>query len=93
LLPDLPTTAEAGLPNVQTEVWYGLLAPARTPAAVLERLKAAVKAAQSDPDYRAALLKFGIEIDNVGAEPFADFIHVESKRWTPILKDAGITFE
>lgn len=93
LLPDLPTTAEAGLPNVQTEVWYGLLAPARTPAPVLARLKDAVKAAQSDPDYRAALMKFGIEIDNVGAEPFADFIHAESKRWTPILKEAGITFE
>jgi tripartite-type tricarboxylate transporter receptor subunit TctC len=93
LLPDLPTTAEAGLPNIQTEVWYGLLAPARTPAPVLARLKDAVKAAQLDPDYRAALLKFGIEIDNVGPEPFADFIHAESKRWTPILKDTGITFE
>jgi tripartite-type tricarboxylate transporter receptor subunit TctC len=93
LLPDLPTMAEAGLPEVQTEVWYGLLAPARTPAPVLARLKDAVKAAQLDPDYRAALLKFGIEIDNVGAEPFADFIHAESKRWTPILKDTGITFE
>jgi tripartite-type tricarboxylate transporter receptor subunit TctC len=93
LLPDLPTMVEAGLPNVETEVWYGLLAPARTPAPVLARLKAAVKAAQLDPDYRAGLLKFGIEIDNVGAEPFADFIHAESKRWTPILKDAGISFE
>jgi tripartite-type tricarboxylate transporter receptor subunit TctC len=93
LLPDLPTTAEAGLPDVRTEVWYGLLAPARTPAPVLARLKAAVKAAQLDPEYRAALLKFGMELDNVGAEPFADFIHAESKRWTPILKEAGITFE
>ena len=93
LLPDLPTMAEAGLPEVQTEVWYGLLAPARTPAPVLARLKAAVKAAQLDPDYRAALAKFGMEIDNVGAEPFADFIHAESKRWTPILKEAGIKFE
>jgi len=52
-----------------------------------------VKAAQLDPDYRAALLKFGIEIDHVGPEPFADFIHAESRRWTPILKDAGVTFE
>jgi tripartite-type tricarboxylate transporter receptor subunit TctC len=93
LLPDLPTMAEAGLPNVQTEVWYGLLAPARTPAPVLTRLKAAVKAAQLDPGYRAGLVKFGMEIDNVGAEPFADFIHAETKRWTPILKEAGITFE
>jgi tripartite-type tricarboxylate transporter receptor subunit TctC len=52
-----------------------------------------VKAAQLEPEYRAALLKFGIEIDNVGPEPFAEFIHAESKRWTPILKDSGITFE
>jgi putative tricarboxylic transport membrane protein len=93
LLPDLPTMAEIGLPEVQTEVWYGLLAPARTPAPVLARLKDAVKAAQLDPDYRAALLKLGMELDNVGAEPFADFIHAESKRWTPILRDAGVTFE
>jgi tripartite-type tricarboxylate transporter receptor subunit TctC len=93
LLPDLPTMAEAGLPDVETEVWYGLLAPARTPAPVLERLKAAVKGAQLDPDYRAALMKLGIAIDNVGAEPFAQFIHAEARRWTPILKDAGITFE
>ncbi len=93
LLPDLPTMAEVGLPNVQTEVWYGLLAPARTPAPVLERLKAAVKAAQLDPEYRAALMRFGIAIDEVGAEPFAEFIHAESKRWTPILKASGITFE
>jgi tripartite-type tricarboxylate transporter receptor subunit TctC len=93
LLPDLPTMAEAGLPNVQTEVWFGLLAPARAPEPVLARLKAAVKAAQLDPEYRAALAKFGTEIDGVGAQPFADFIHAETKRWTPILKDAGITFE
>ncbi len=93
LLPELPTMAEAGLADVQTEVWYGLLAPARTPAPVLARLKTAVKAAQLDPDYRAALVKLGIVIDNVGAEPFAEFIHAESKRWTPILKEAGITFE
>src|SRR5262249_43968712 len=93
LLPDVPTTAEVGLPNVQTEVWFGLLAPARTPAPVLAQLKAAVRAAQQDSDYRAGLAKFGTVIDDVGAGPFADFIHAETKRWTPILKEAGITFE
>ena len=93
LLPDVPTMVEAGWPNVQTEVWFGLLAPARTPAPVLARLKAAVQAAQLDPDYRAALLKFGNVIDDVGSQAFADFIHAESKRWTPLLKEAGVTFE
>jgi tripartite-type tricarboxylate transporter receptor subunit TctC len=93
LLPKLPTMVEAGLPNVQTEVWFGLLAPARTPAPILARLKAAVKAAQLDPDYQAALLKYGTELDNVGSEQFAEFIQAESKRWTPILKETGVTFE
>jgi tripartite-type tricarboxylate transporter receptor subunit TctC len=92
LLPNLPTMAEAGLPNVQTEVWFGLLAPARTPAPILDRLKAAVRASQMDPEYRKGLLKYGTELDNVGADQFADFIHAESKRWTPIVKAAGVTF-
>jgi len=93
LLPEAPTMIEAGLPNIQTEVWFGLLAPARTPASILSRLKDAVRAAQMDPDYRAALLKYGTQLDSVGSESFADFIHAESKRWSPILKESGVTFE
>lgn len=93
LLPELPTMAESGLPNVKTEVWFGLLAPAKTPAPVLEQLKRAVQASQEDPDYRASLLKYGTVLNNVGSEQFADFIHAESKRWTPILQKAGVAFE
>ncbi len=93
LLPDVPTMTEVGLPNVQTNVWFGLLAPARTPIAVLELLKVAVRAAQLDPEYRKKLLEFGTELDSIGADQFSDFIHGESRRWTPIIKDAGINFE
>jgi tripartite-type tricarboxylate transporter receptor subunit TctC len=93
LLPDVPTMAEAGFPNVHTEVWFGLLAPARTPEPILEKLKKAVKAAQANPAYQANLLTYGNVLSNSGSEQFADFIHAESKRWTPILKKAGITFE
>ena len=93
LLPDLPTMTEAGLPNVKTEVWFGLLAPAKTPAPVLEQLKRAVQAAQEDPDYRASLLKYGTVLNNVGSQQFADFIQAESQRWTPILQKAGVAFE
>jgi tripartite-type tricarboxylate transporter receptor subunit TctC len=92
LLPKLVTTAEAGLPNVQTEVWFGLLAPARTPAPVLERLKTAVRNAQNDPAYKESLLKYGTELGDTGAEAFAAFIKAESERWTPILKATGIKF-
>jgi tripartite-type tricarboxylate transporter receptor subunit TctC len=92
LLPDLKTTAEAGLPNVQTEVWFGLFVPAGAPKPAVDRLKEAVRAAQLDPEYKKNLLKYGTELNSVGADQFADFIHAETKRWTPILKAAGVKF-
>jgi tripartite-type tricarboxylate transporter receptor subunit TctC len=85
--------AQAGFPKVQTEVWFGLLAPARTPTSVLDKLKSAVEAAQRDPAYRDGLLKFGTVLNMSGSKQFADFIHAESARWTPILKRAGVTFD
>jgi len=85
LLPELGTMAEAGFPRVRTEVWYGLLAPARAPAPVLQRLKTAVAAAQSDPAFRESLNKFGISPASPGAESFAKFIREEVERWTPIV--------
>jgi hypothetical protein len=85
LLPELPTMAEAGFPKVHTEVWYGLLAPARTPAPVLAKLKAAVAAAQADPAFHENLRKFGIRPATPGADSFAAFIHDEVARWTPIV--------
>ena len=77
--------AEVGFPRVRTEVWYGLLASARTPAPVLERLKAAVASAQADPAYREGLSKFGISPAAPGSESFARFIREEVERWTPIV--------
>jgi tripartite-type tricarboxylate transporter receptor subunit TctC len=85
LLPDLGTMGEAGFPRVQTEVWYGLLASARTPAPVLEKLKAAVAAAQADPEFHESLKKFGVRPPAPGAEVFAKFIRDEVERWTPIV--------
>jgi tripartite-type tricarboxylate transporter receptor subunit TctC len=85
LSPDLATMAEAGFPRVRTEVWYGLLAPARTPGPVLDKLKAAVAAAQADPAFRESLAKFGISPAQPGSESFAAFIHQEVERWTPIV--------
>jgi tripartite-type tricarboxylate transporter receptor subunit TctC len=86
LLPDLGTTAEAGFPKVQTEVWYGLLAPSRAPAAALAKLEAAVANAQRDPAFKEALSKYGINPPPAGREFFAKFIREEEARWTPIVK-------
>lgn len=85
LMPDLVTTREAGFPNVQTEVWYGLLASARTAAPILSKLKAAVAAAQTDPAFTESLAKYGIRPSAPGSEVFAQFIASETARWAPIV--------
>jgi tripartite-type tricarboxylate transporter receptor subunit TctC len=92
-LPDIPTMAEADLPNVQTEVWYGLFAPAGTPAPVLEKFKGAVQSAQQDPAFIGSLRNYGIEIDGTGSAAFSAFIKAETDRWSPIVKATGISFE
>jgi tripartite-type tricarboxylate transporter receptor subunit TctC len=92
LLPDVPTMGEAGYPNVKTEVWFGLLAAAATPAPILARLQQAVTAAQKDPAFVKDLERFGLNIGEPGPEAFKDFIKQERERWAPILKRTGVTF-
>ena len=93
LLPDVPTTAEAGYPGVRSINWYGLHALAATPPAVLERLKVAVRAAQLDPAYKAALAKQANMTGSVGAESFGDMIQKEAQRLAPIVRALGISFD
>jgi tripartite-type tricarboxylate transporter receptor subunit TctC len=90
LLPNLVTMKEAGFPGVRTEVWYGLLAPAHTPAPILDKLKTAVAAAQTDPAFAESLAKFGIRPSEPGAEVFAKFIGEETARWTPIVTSVNM---
>ena len=93
LLPNVPTMAEAGLPGVRTINWFGLHAPARTPPAVLERLKTAVRAAQLDPAYQASLAKNANTTGTVGAERFAEMVQEEAQRLAPIVRSSGIKFD
>ena len=92
LLPDVPTMGEAGYPNVQTEIWFGLMAPAKTPAPILKKLEEAVIAAQKDPAYLKDLERFGVRLGEIGPEGLRKFIKAETERWTPILKKTGVTF-
>ena len=93
LLPNTPTMAESGLPGVRTINWFGLHAPARTPPAVLERLKTAVRAAQMDPAYQASLAKNANTTGTVGAERFGEMVQEEAQRLAPVVRSLGISFD
>jgi tripartite-type tricarboxylate transporter receptor subunit TctC len=89
LMPDLPTLEEQGLPNVVTGVWSGLYAPKRTPSAIIERLSAAIIAAQKDPEFQARAATLGQEIitdERATPAGAAAFLEAEIARWVPLLK-------
>ncbi len=79
-LPDVPTVAEAGLPGYQAGSWYGVLAPAGTPPAIVERLNVEMVKALNQPDVRARLLQEGAEPEGGPPQAFAHHIQAELKR-------------
>jgi tripartite-type tricarboxylate transporter receptor subunit TctC len=92
-LPEVPTLAEAGVPGYDATSWYGVLAPARTPRAIINKLHAEVAKAVRAPDLRDRLLNEGaIPVGNT-PEQFAVFIQRELERWAKVIKDAGIRVE
>jgi tripartite-type tricarboxylate transporter receptor subunit TctC len=89
-VPELPTVAEAALPGFSAEAWYGLLAPAGTPAPVIARLHAeAVKAVQHS-DVKTRLGSEGADLIGSTPEQTMQFIQDEIVRWTKVIKAAGI---
>ncbi len=90
-LPDLPTVAEsAALPNYQVGTWFGLLAPAKTPDDVRNKLATDVAAILANAEVRARLVGLGIEVvPQTGAE-FDAFVVAETARWSRVIKQAGI---
>jgi tripartite-type tricarboxylate transporter receptor subunit TctC len=89
LLPNVPTTAEAGFPGVKTVNWYGLHVQAGTPVGIVERLKAAVRAAQDDSDFKESLRKNATSTGTFGADAFDKMIREEQARLTPIVRALG----
>lgn len=88
-LPDVPTVAEAGVPGFEATSWFGLLAPAKTPAPVVARLNAAVLKALADPEVKKKLLEQGAEPLGGTPEQFAAFIGAESAKWGKVVKQSG----
>lgn len=92
-LPDVPTFAEAGVKGVVVVNWYGLIAPAKTPAAIVERLAAATAKAMSQPDLEKRLLADGSEAVGGTPKEFAAHIRAENAQWARVIKTAGIKAE
>jgi tripartite-type tricarboxylate transporter receptor subunit TctC len=91
-LPDLPTMAEAGLPGYQAQTWYGLVAPAGTPASVIKRLHAEVSKALALPEMRSQFATQGMLPASASATPadFAALIRTDFDKWRKLIKEAGI---
>lgn len=92
-LPDVPTVAEAGLPGYDSTGWFGLVAPAGTPDAVVERLNAEFTAALSDPAIVAALRAQGVEPAPGSAAAFGAYIRSETGKWAGVVRKANIKLE
>jgi tripartite-type tricarboxylate transporter receptor subunit TctC len=92
LSPDIPALSETkGLEGYALENWFGLFAPAATPAPVIEKLNGAVAQALKDPDLVKRLNELGGEVSPMAPAPFKSFIQDESKRFAKIVQDANIT--
>ena len=91
--PDLPTVAEAGVPGFEALSWFGLLAPAKTPPAVVTRLAAETQRIMKLPDVRDRITGLGAQ--PVGGTPreFGAFIHSEIAKWQKVIRDAGVKVE
>jgi tripartite-type tricarboxylate transporter receptor subunit TctC len=90
LVPDVPTTAEAGLPELLTENWTGLMAPASMPDAAVKKLAAEVVRIMQTPELEERARTQGFRIDARGPEAFAAFLHDEVARWAKVIQSANI---
>ncbi|MGD0848476.1 Bug family tripartite tricarboxylate transporter substrate binding protein [Bradyrhizobium sp.] len=89
----VPTTAEAGMPDLKIENWYGMVAPAGTPAAIVAILNKTAVEAMRDPQVKEKLASQGATLVGDTPEHFHDFIGSEIEKWAGVIKDAGLVTE
>ncbi len=90
-LPDVPTIAEAGVPGYEATSWFGLYAPAATPAPLLARVHAALVKVLADPEVRRKMDDQGAEPMSETPEQFAEFMRKETAKWAQVVKASGAT--
>ena len=88
--PDLPTIADAGVPGYEYTTWYGVLAPAKTPKPIVDRLLKATHQALADPTLRERLQQNGMEPEINTPQQFTALLREDITRWGKIIRAAGI---
>lgn len=92
-LPDVPTSAEQGFPNLDSNVWFGLFAPAKTPRAIIARINRDAVAVLNTEEARNTVLALGAEAVPTTPEEFGAYVKSEITKWTKVIKDAGIKLQ
>jgi tripartite-type tricarboxylate transporter receptor subunit TctC len=88
-LPDVPTVAEAGLPGFEASSWFGVLAPAGTPPAIVTKLNAEIAKWLTSPEAKEKLASVGANIAGGTPEDFARHIQAETSKWAKVVKESG----
>jgi len=92
-MPEVPTVAETIQPNFRAGVWFGLLAPAETPRAIIDRLNAETVRVLQTPDFKAKLIEQGAESIPSSAEQFSALIQAEITKWADVIRSSGVRME
>ena len=93
LVPNIPTVEEAGVTDFVVYHWYGMLAPAGTPPAVIKSLSMAIQKALQAPDVTKRFTELAINVASAGPDEFAKIIDADVKRWRGVVKNSGIRIE
>jgi tripartite-type tricarboxylate transporter receptor subunit TctC len=89
LMPQLPTVQEAGVPGYELGGWFGLLAPARTPQSVVDRLASEVRKAVADPKFRERLTEQGLDVFGSSSEEMLAVMRADTKKWGEVIAATG----
>jgi tripartite-type tricarboxylate transporter receptor subunit TctC len=93
MMPNVPTTAEAGLPGFELEAWTALFAPAGTPPALIAKISQEVKKSFDQPETRQRAAAQGVELRHMAPDQLATFLRKEIDYWGKVIKTANITLD
>lgn len=89
-LPDVPTTAEAGLPKLDATSWFGVFAPARTPKPIIDKLTTEIAKVVATPAFKQKAQEQGAMADYMSPQQLADAVKAQTAQWTEVVKATGI---